>query len=82
MAKFDPPPKFTFKPTEWLEWIEEFGRFLTATTLHKEDSDVQKNHSRRFSHTKHVRCMSQTVGVNPYWSKYTHILNPTVREDI
>ena len=43
MAKFDPPPKFTFKPTEWLEWIEEFGRFRTATKLHKEDGDVQRD---------------------------------------
>ena len=43
MAKLDPPPKFTFKPTEWLEWIEEFGRFRTATKLHKEDGDVQRD---------------------------------------
>ena len=43
MAKFDPPPKFTFKPTEWLEWIEEFGRLRTATKLHKEDGDVQRD---------------------------------------
>ena len=43
MAKFDPPPKCTFKPPEWLEWIEEFGRFRTATKLHKEDGDVQRD---------------------------------------
>ena len=43
MAKFDPPPQFTFKPSEWLEWIEEFGRFRTATKLHKEDGDVQRD---------------------------------------
>ena len=43
MAKLDPLPKFTFKPTEWLEWIDEFGRFRTATKLHKEDSDVQRD---------------------------------------
>ena len=43
MAKFDPPPKFSFRPNEWLEWIEEFGRFRTATKLHKEDGDVQRD---------------------------------------
>ena len=43
MAKFDPSPKFTLKPSEWLEWIEEFGRFRTATKLHKEDGDVQRD---------------------------------------
>ena len=43
MAKFDPPPKFSFKPCEWQEWIEEFGGFRTATKLHKEDGDVQRD---------------------------------------
>ena len=43
MAKFDPPPKFSFRPNEWLEWIEEFGRFRTATKLNKEDGDVQRD---------------------------------------
>lgn len=41
MAKFDPPEKFSFKPNEWTEWIEEFARFRKATKLHQEDGDVQ-----------------------------------------
>ena len=43
MARFDPPARFTFKPNEWLEWIDEFARFRTATKLHKEDGEVQRD---------------------------------------
>ena len=35
------PDKFSFKPTEWLEWIEDFGRYRRAAKLHKEDRETQ-----------------------------------------
>ena len=43
MAKLDPPEKFSFKPNEWVDWIEEFGRYRRATRLHKEDGDIQRD---------------------------------------
>ena len=43
MAKFDPPQKFSFKPSEWSEWIEDFNRFRKATKLHLEEGDVQRD---------------------------------------
>ena len=50
---------------------------------------TQKNHSRRVSHAKHVGhlllllsyCAGRRLTLE-YRSKYIHILNPTVREDI
>ena len=44
MARLTPPPPapFSFKPTEWLEWLDEFARFLIAKKLHKEEGDVQR----------------------------------------
>ncbi|KAI0226278.1 hypothetical protein LSAT2_023096 [Lamellibrachia satsuma] len=43
MARFDPPARFTFTSNEWLEWIDEFARFRTATKLHKENGEVQRD---------------------------------------
>ena len=43
MARFDPPARFTFKSNEWLEWNDEFARFRTATKLHKENGEVQRD---------------------------------------
>ena len=42
MARCNPAP-FSFKPNEWLEWLDEFARFRLATTLHKEEGDVQRD---------------------------------------
>ena len=43
MARLDPPAQFSFRASEWPEWIEEFGRFRKASKLHKEDGDVQRD---------------------------------------
>ena len=43
MAKLQPPEKFSFKPVEWTEWIEEFGRYRRAMKLHKEDGETQRD---------------------------------------
>ena len=31
---------FSFKPNEWLEWLDEFARYRNATKLHKEEGVV------------------------------------------
>ena len=43
MARFDPPSRFSFKANEWEAWIREFKRFRTATKLHKEDGEIQRD---------------------------------------
>ena len=43
MARFDLPAKFTFKPVEWEDWIEEYNRFRRATKNHLEDGDIQRD---------------------------------------
>jgi hypothetical protein len=43
MAKFDPPPKFSFRSNEWEEWLQDFQRFRIASKLHKEEGDVQRD---------------------------------------
>ena len=43
MARYNPPEKFSFKPEEWEEWIEEFSRFRKATKLHLEDGEIQRD---------------------------------------
>ena len=43
MATFNPPAVFLFKPNEYLQWLGEFARFRIATTLHKEEGDVQRD---------------------------------------
>ena len=43
MARFNPPVSFSFKPNEWLKWMDEFATFQIATKLHKEEGDVQRD---------------------------------------
>jgi hypothetical protein len=43
MAKFDPPGKFSFKASEWTDWLNEFKRFRSATKLNSEDGAVQRH---------------------------------------
>ena len=43
MAKLHAPEKFSFRPNEWEEWIEEFSRYRRATKLHKEDGETQRD---------------------------------------
>ena len=43
MARFNPPTPFSFKPNEWLEWLDGFARFRIATKLHKDEGDVQRD---------------------------------------
>ena len=43
MARFNQPVPFSFKPNEWLEWLDEFARFRIATKRHKEEGDVQRD---------------------------------------
>ena len=43
MAKLHPPEKFSFKPNEWEEWIDEYHRYRRATKLHKEDGETQRD---------------------------------------
>lgn len=42
MAKFNPPANFPFdKLTEWSDWRQRFERYRLATTLNKDDGEVQ-----------------------------------------
>ena len=43
MAKLHAPEKFSFRPNEWEEWIEEFSRYRRAMKLHKEDGETQRD---------------------------------------
>ena len=43
MVRFNPPVPFSFKPNEWLEWLDEIARFRIATKLHKEEGEVQRD---------------------------------------
>ena len=47
---------------------------------HAQCTGWQKNHSHRFSQAKYVQRLRQ-LNTLEYWSKYTNILNPTLRED-
>ena len=57
MARFNPPAPFSFKPNEWPEWLDEFARFRIATTLHKEEGDVQRD---SLLCVIHERCVFQS----------------------
>lgn len=42
MPKFNPPESMSFDaPSKWPEWKERFMRFRIATSLHKDDPEVQ-----------------------------------------
>ena len=43
MARFDPPPKFTFKANDWECWIQDYGRFRIASKIHREEGEVQRD---------------------------------------
>ena len=43
MVRCNPSAPFSFKPNEWLEWLDEFARFRITTQLHKEEGDVQRD---------------------------------------
>ena len=42
-ARYNPPPRFSFRAADWEEWSEDFMRFRRATKLHKEHGDVQRD---------------------------------------
>ena len=41
MAKFEQPPKFSFKATEWEDWICDFSQFRIASKINEEPGEVQ-----------------------------------------
>jgi hypothetical protein len=43
MPKFNPPPEFSFKPTEWSEWKQRFERYRIASKLRDEAGEIQVN---------------------------------------
>ncbi len=43
MAQYRPPEKFSFKASEWPDWLREFNMFRRASKLHREDGDIQKD---------------------------------------
>lgn len=43
MAKFEPPPKFSFKPEYWDDWLQEFKQYRSCTGLKKEDGETQRD---------------------------------------
>jgi hypothetical protein len=42
-GRFQPPEKFSFKPSDWEEWIEDFQRFRIASKLFKDAGAVQRD---------------------------------------
>jgi len=40
MARFDPPPKFTYKADEWEEWLVDFDEFRITAKVNKEEGNV------------------------------------------
>jgi hypothetical protein len=41
MARYDPPPKFTFKAAEWEEWLSEYEEFMITAKVNKEEGATQ-----------------------------------------
>ena len=41
MARFDPPPKFSYKADEWEEWLADFDEYRITAKVDKEEGNVQ-----------------------------------------
>ena len=41
MARFDPPPKFSYKAVEWEEWLADFYEYRITAKVDKEEGNVQ-----------------------------------------
>ncbi|KAK7088508.1 hypothetical protein V1264_022419 [Littorina saxatilis] len=43
MSTLQPPEKFSFKPEEWPQWIQEFKRFRSASELNQKSGETQRD---------------------------------------